>query len=80
MGDALAVVSTKLLEDGIRSYYPSRRHSTNPAFRFRMLPPSRLRKEYLVLDRDLGYQMKIEVEVLEEPTFDLIGWYMQELA
>ena len=80
MGDALAVVSTKLLEDGIRSYYPSRRHSTNPAFRFRMLPPSRLRKEYLVLDRDLGYQTKIEVEVLEEPTFDLIGWYMQELA
>ena len=35
---------------------------------------------YLISDKDLGYQVEISKEELEDPTLDLIGWYMQHLT
>ena len=80
MGSAVATVATKLLIDGIRSYYPSRSHNLSPKSRLVVKPPNTQRENYLIIDRDLGYLVEIDSVLLEEPTFDLIGWYMQYLA
>lgn len=34
----------------------------------------------MVVDRDLMYQVEIRVEQLEDPLFNLIGWYTQQKA
>jgi hypothetical protein len=80
MGQALITVAKKLLVDGISAYYPSRESSINPAYRFVMTPPKNNGEEFTVVDRDLGYQTRVRRDQLEDPMFDLIGWYMQVLA
>jgi hypothetical protein len=79
MGAAVMTVATKLLADGIRSYYPSRSIHLNPVHRFRMCPSMIVQDGYSVMDRDLGYQFVIPASLLEDPLFDLIGWYMRYL-
>ena len=32
-----------------------------------------------MFDRDMGYQVELHLEQLEDPSFNLIGWYMQYL-
>jgi RNase H-like domain found in reverse transcriptase/Integrase zinc binding domain/Reverse transcriptase (RNA-dependent DNA polymerase)/Retroviral aspartyl protease/Zinc knuckle len=80
MGHAVATVAAKLLEDGSRSYFPSRNADMNPAVRFIVRPPNKARKGYMVVDRDLRHHEEVEESVLEDPLFDLIGWYMQKIA
>ena len=77
MGDTAITVATKLLVDGIQSYYPSRNGNLDPSRRFKMFPPKAGRPNYLLADDDLGYMEQITRNNLEEPTFDLIGWYIQ---
>ena len=77
MGDAAITVATKLLVDGIQSYYPSRNGNLDLSRRFKMFPPKAGRPNYLLADDDLGYMEQITRNNLEEPTFDLIGWYIQ---
>ena len=79
MGDAVVTVATKLLIDGIHSYYPSRDGNLNPERRFVIFSPKPGRRNYLLADDDLGYLEQITKEDLEEPTFDLIGWYKQTI-
>ena len=79
MGNALITVATKLLVDGIRSYYPSRDGNMDPLRRFKIYPPRQGRRNYLITDDDLGYMEEITKEDLEEPTFDLIEWYKQAI-
>ena len=79
MGNAVVTVATKLLMDGIDSYYPSRDGNLNPARRFVIFSPKLGRRNYLLADDDLGYLEQITKEDLEEPTFDLIGWYKQTI-
>ena len=79
MGSAVAIVASKLLSDGIRSYYPSRNPQLGPRARFLVRPSGSTRGELLIEDKDLGSQIEISVSLLEDPLFDLIGWYMQYL-
>ena len=79
MGQALITVARKLLKDGISAYYPSRTNAMNPAYRFVMRSLRNNVDEYMILDRDLGYQTRIHRDQLEDPSFDLIGWYIQVL-
>ena len=79
MGDAVVTVATKLLMDGIHSYYPSRDRNLDPSQRFKIFSPKPGRRNYLLADDDLGYLEKITKEDLEEPTFDLIDWYKQTI-
>ena len=80
MGRPLAIVAKKLLEDGIRSYYPSRNLNLNPENRFTVYPPRPGREGYLIDDRDMRTMVEIPVSSLEDPAFDLIGWYMKSLS
>jgi hypothetical protein len=80
MGAAINTVATKLLADGIRSYYPSTNPNLDPRCRFSVLSPSVRRREYLIVDRDLHYQVRIPKSMLDDRSFDLIGWYMQKLC
>ncbi len=80
MGSAVAIVAAKQLADGIRSYYPSRSDHIDPAHRFEVRPSMFGRDGYTVMDRDLGYQPTIPASWLEDPSFDLIGWYMKFLS
>ena len=80
MGRPLAIVAQKLLEDGIRSYFPSRDLHLDPKERFMVRPPRAGREGYLIDDRDMESMVEIPVSLLEDPAFDLIGWYMQRLA
>ena len=80
MGPAVITVATKLLVDGSRSYYPPRDSSRDPCIRFKVYPPNDNRSQYLIDDRDLRILVKVSASKLEDPTFDLVGWYMTHLA
>jgi hypothetical protein len=79
MGAAINTVAAKLLADGIQSYYPSTTPNLDPGCQFSVLSPSMRRREYLIVDRDLRYQVRIPKSKLDDRSFDLIGWYMEKL-
>lgn len=62
MGQALITVATKLLVDGIQSYYPSRNGNLDLSQRFKIFPPRPGRRNYLVADDDIGYLEQIMKE------------------
>lgn len=78
MGHALITVAKKL--HGIRTYYPTQTAHLNPSCHFKVHLPKGDETGYQVFDRDLMYQVEVEIEQLEDPCFDLIGWYMQQKA
>ena len=80
MGMAVPIVATKLLRDGIRSYYPSRNARLSPNARFVVRTSRSDPGELIVMDRDEGCRVEIPISRLEDPLFDLIGWYMECLV
>jgi hypothetical protein len=80
MGPVVSVVATKLLVDGIQSYYPSRNPHLDPATRFMVRPPKLSREDFMIVDRDTGYMTTVSPTQLEDPSFDLIDWYMKYLS
>ena len=79
MGDAISIVSTKLLMDGIASSYPCTDYSLEPEYRFH-LQPGRQLDEYVIQDRDLELETAIPKLWLEDPDFDLVSWYRRYLS
>ena len=77
MGDAIAVVTKKLLTDGIASSYPGTKNELDPAERFWVHRADE--DGYIVIDMDLELDTHLERGWLEEPTFDLVSWYRQHL-
>ena len=80
MGRPLATIARKLLEDGIRSYFPSRDLHLSPESRFVVRSPRQGREGHLIVDRDMNSQVEVPNSSLDDPSFDLIGWYMQYLS
>ena len=80
MGMAVPIVAAKLLKDGIRSYYPSRNARLSPVTRFVVRPSTIAPGDLVVIDRDEGCRVEIPISRLEDPSFDLIGWYMDCLV
>ena len=80
MGRPLVTIARKLLEDGVRSYFPSRDLHLNPESRFVVRPPRHNREGHLIVDRDRNSQVEVPTASLDDPSFDLIGWYMQHLS
>ena len=76
IGDAIATVARKLLIDGIASSYPCTSNGINPGNRFWVQKSER---EYLIVDVDLELDTSVPKAWLEEPSFDLIGWYRGHL-
>ena len=78
MGDAIAIMSTKLLMDGISSSYPCTKSLLDPTERFRVERSSAEGyDEYFITDLDLNLVTRIRKAWLEEPDFDLVGWYRE---
>ena len=82
IGDAIALVATKLLTDGIRSSYPGTDHNLDPEKRFYMWPTSAEngQEKYVINDVDLEITVDIQKSWLEDPDFDLVSWYRRYLS
>ncbi|KAF8800028.1 hypothetical protein BYT27DRAFT_7217359 [Phlegmacium glaucopus] len=75
MGDALSVVATKLLTDGIASSYPCIKPDLDPEDRFYVHLADFGSDEYVVNDIDLEVYPRIPKAWLEDFQFDLVSWY-----
>ena len=75
-----ATIARKLLEDGVRSYIPSRDLNLSPEIHFVVWTPKQGREGHLIVDRDRNSQVEVPTSSLDDPSFDLIGWYMQHLS
>jgi hypothetical protein len=79
MGYAVNTVASKLLVDGISSEYPCTNPRLNPEDRFTIYPRQPNDDNYRIHDRDLEMTLPIPRTLLEDPSFDLVGWYRQRL-
>ena len=75
IGDAISIVATKLLTDGISSSYPCTNPRSNPEFRFCVQCSDLDREVYEIADLDLEINIDVPKAWLDEPSFDLISWY-----
>jgi hypothetical protein len=80
MGHTVNLVAAKLLTDGIFSSYPCTNPELDPRDRFVIYPLKPGRDEYTISDADLESFVRVPKSLLEEPTFDLVGWYRQQLV
>ena len=80
MGEAVAMVATKLLTDRISSSYPSTDYKLGPEQRFQVIRvKGRNPGDFRVKDFYLEKDMDIPALWLEDPEFDLVGWYRRYL-
>ena len=79
MGYALCRVAKKLLTDGIHTYYPGIQWDQDPYTRFEICPRNLFRHEYVITDKDQKFHTRITQAELEDPRFDLVGWYVDIL-
>jgi hypothetical protein len=82
MGDALSIIATKLITDGITASYPCTYPNLDPRRWFCFRPSgvdSALSDTYVINDLDTGSNLNLPKSWLEEPTFDLVGWYQHYL-
>jgi hypothetical protein len=73
MGEEVSIIASKLLTDGIHTYYPCERLDQNPWNRFKVYRRTVVSGEYMITDRDLRLLVQISQALLEDPTFDLVG-------
>ena len=79
MGHAISLVATKLLTDGVLAWYPCTKPDLDPEDRFAVYPVGPTRCDYTIRDDDLDLLVSVPKSRLEEPSFDLVGWYKQYL-
>jgi len=79
MGDALIHVALPLLESGISSCYPNITPPVDGDTRFEMAANLPERDHYIIWDLDLGKCVEIPRVFLEQPTFDLVSWYREQI-
>ena len=79
MGDAISIVSTKLLIDGIASSYPCTNYRLETVFRFHIQQRDQS-GEYVIQDHDLELETTIPKLWLEDPEFDLVSWYRRHIG
>ena len=75
IGDAIAIVTRKLLTDGVSSSYPCTNDELNLTDRFWVQRAEGDADEYLIVDVDPEVDISIPKAWLKEPTFDLVSWY-----
>ncbi|CAA7257324.1 unnamed protein product [Cyclocybe aegerita] len=79
MGDATALVTLHLLEDGANTSFPSV-HALDYYTRFEVLPLAGSSADYYAIwDFDLQAVTTVHRAMLKDPTFDLVGWYRDHL-
>ena len=78
MGLPLSIVATKLLTDGITSHFSCIRPRSDLSTRFLVTqtPYCKRTNEYVIIDRDLMSHSYITIAQLEDPSFNLVSWYL----
>ena len=81
IGDAIAIVATKLLTDGIASSYPCTDPRLDPSERFymRKVRDESNQEKYVIHDVDLDHRCDVPKSWLEDSKFDLVSWYRRYL-
>jgi hypothetical protein len=82
MGDAIGIIVTKLLTDGIASSFPGVNPWLDPSDRFfaQQITKENGTESYRISDLDLETDVTIPRTWLEEPDFDLVSWYRRHLS
>ena len=79
IGDSIHFVTKKLLEDGIMSHFPNTNPETADDSRFGVYLKDKGSNFYIIHDLDLEIFHEISWDLLNDPNFDLIGWYLTQL-
>ena len=79
MTESWSIVARFLLADGISSSYPNVNPDTLSEFRFYVQKSRDKFGFYEIEDEDLEITTFIKAEMLENPTFNLIKWYRNQL-
>ena len=80
MGSPVSIVAQKLLTDGSFTYYPCVRSDIDPNSRFSVCQSVLVDDQYVITDKDLKIHVPIGRDLLENPSFDLVGWYINYLS
>jgi hypothetical protein len=75
MGSAVALVTAKLLTDGISSDYPCTSPGRDPESQFHVHPSFNHKDVHSIIDTDLNICLHMPTSWLEDQSFDLVGWY-----
>ena len=75
MGDAIGLVATKLLTDGIALAYPCTNLNLDPGTQFRVCASRSNSDEYSIDDADFSLRIYIPKAWLRNPLFNLVHWY-----
>ena len=80
MESALDYVATKLLTNAIETHFPSVNPDLDPESRFYVHQKDFGSSKYIIEDLDFKLQTRISKRWPEEPTFNLVHWYLQYLG
>jgi hypothetical protein len=79
MGDAVIHVALPLLESGISSCYPNLMPPVDGDTRFEMAAKLPECDHYIIWDLDFGEHVEVPWTLLEQPAFDLVSWYREQI-
>jgi hypothetical protein len=79
VGHPLAFIAQNLLESGIHAHFPNVNPETDPLGRFFVHLKDWGSPTYVIIDEDLQLKLEIDRSLLENPHFNLIGWYQDQI-
>ena len=79
LANPIVLVATHLLQSGINTYFPNTRTSTWMDDRFFIYLKDYGSTTYIIVDDDLKLTTEIDLNLLEDPKFNLIQWYLAKI-
>ena len=76
LANPIVLVTSSLLTSGISSHFPNVKPDTWTELRFFVYLKDYGSTTYVIVDDDLDMTTEIDLELLENPKFNLIKWYL----
>jgi hypothetical protein len=77
----VALVTKSVLQSGVHSHFPNVLIETwTTDFRFFVYLKDYGSTTYVIVNDDLKLEIEIDVTILENPKFDLVGWYLEYIT
>jgi hypothetical protein len=77
--DPIALVVSSLLRSGVHAHFPNTKPSSWTDDRFFVYLKDYGSTTYIVVDDDLDFQVELDLAILEDPNFNLVGWYLKQI-
>jgi hypothetical protein len=77
LANPVVTVTTSLLKSGVQTFFPNAQPGSWTDDRFFVYLKDYGSSTYIIVDDDLGIELEIELEILENPRFNLIDWYLE---